>query len=85
MTAQFFIFMPFTFLSGFTFPIENMPHWVQAITYIIPLRYFITIIRGIFLKGVGIAELWQQALALLVFGGVILSLSVLRFRKRLEG
>lgn len=83
MTAQFFIFMPFTFLSGFTFPIENMPHWVQVITYIIPLRYFITIIRGIFLKGVGIAELWPQALALLVFGGVILSLSVLRFRKRL--
>ena len=83
MTAQFFIFMPFTFLSGFTFPIENMPHWVQVITYIIPLRYFITIIRGIFLKGVGIAELWPQVLALLVFGVVILSLSVLRFRKRL--
>lgn len=83
MTAQFFIFMPFTFLSGFTFPIENMPDWVQAITYIIPLRYFITIIRGIFLKGVGIAELWPQSLALLVFGVAILSLSVLRFRKRL--
>ncbi len=83
MTAQFFIFMPFMFFSGFAFPIENMPHWVQAITYIIPLRYFITIIRGIFLKGVGIAELWPQALALLVFGATILTLSVLRFRKRL--
>ena len=83
MTAQFFIFMPFIFLSGFTFPIENMPQWVQAITYFLPLRYFITIIRGIFLKGVGIAELWPQALALLVFGVVILSLSVMRFRKRL--
>ena len=83
MTAQFFIFMPFTFLSGFTFPIENMPSWVQALTYIIPLRYFIVIIRGIFLKGVGIAELWPQALALLVFGVSILTFSVLRFRKRL--
>ncbi len=83
MTAQFFIFMPFTFLSGFAFPIENMPHWIQGITYIIPLRYFITIIRGIFLKGVGIGELWPQASALLVFGVVILGLSILRFQKRL--
>ena len=83
MTAQFFIFMPFMFLSGFTFPIENMPQVIQYLTYIIPLRYFITIIRGIFLKGDGIAELWTQALALLVFGIVILTLSVLRFRKKL--
>lgn len=84
MTAQFFIFMPFIFLSGFTFPIENMPTIIQYFTYLIPLRYFIVIIRGIFLKGVGIAELWPQALALLIFGVVILTLSVLRFRKRLE-
>lgn len=83
MTAQFFIFMPFIFLSGFIFPIENMPQWIQAITYVIPLRYFIVIIRGIFLKGTGIAELWPQALALLTFGVLILSLSVARFRKRL--
>ncbi len=83
MTAQFFFFMPFIFFSGFTFPIENMPKLIQYVTYLIPLRYYIVIIRGIFLKGVGIAELWQQALALLVFGVVILSLSVWRFRKRL--
>ena len=83
MTAQFFIFMPMIFLSGFTFPIENMPQAVQYITYILPLRYFMTIIRGIFLKGVGIAELWPQAAALAVFGVCILTLSVLRFRKRL--
>jgi ABC-2 type transport system permease protein len=83
MTAQFFFFMPFMFLSGFTFPIENMPKIIQYFTYIIPLRYFITIIRGIFLKGVGFAELWQESLALFVFGVAILTLSVLRFRKRL--
>ena len=83
MTAQFFIFMPFLFLSGFTFPIENMPEAVQYVTYLIPLRYFITIIRGIFLKGVGIAELWPEALALAAFGAGILALSVARFRKRL--
>ena len=83
MTAQFFIFLPFIFLSGFTFLIENMPKLIQYITYVIPLRYFITIIRGIFLKGVGFAELWRESLALLIFGVAILTLSVLRFRKRL--
>ncbi len=83
MTAQFFFFMPFIFFSGFTFPIENMPEVIQHITYAIPLRYYIVIVRGIFLKGVGIAELWHQAAALLLFGIVILTLSVLRFRKRL--
>jgi ABC-2 type transport system permease protein len=83
MTAQFFIFFPFLFLSGFTFPIDNMPPIVQAITYGIPLRYFITIVRGLFLKGVGLEILWPQALALLAFGVVILSLSVARFQKRL--
>lgn len=84
MTAQFFIFMPFIYLSGFTFPVENMPRVVQYITYIIPLRYFITIIRGIFLKGNGIAELWQPALALFGLGALVFSLSILRFRRRLS-
>jgi len=83
MTAQFFFYMPFLFLSGFAFPTENMPPVIQAITYVIPLRYFITIIRGIYMKGAGIAELWHEALALLMFGFLILSLSVMRFRKRL--
>ncbi|MBI4548921.1 MAG: ABC transporter permease [Ignavibacteriae bacterium] len=83
MTAQFFFFMPFIFLSGFAFPIENMPAIIQYITYVIPLRYFIVIIRGIFLKGVGIGELWTQALPLVIFGVIILTLSVLRFRRKL--
>jgi ABC-2 type transport system permease protein len=84
MTAQFFFFMPFMFLSGFAFPIENMPQAIQYITYLIPLRYFIVIIRGVFLKGIGIRELWPQAVALLAFGVTIFTLSMLRFRKRLE-
>ncbi|HCV44460.1 MAG TPA: ABC transporter permease [Bacteroidetes bacterium] len=84
LIAQFFFFMPFMFLGGFAFPIENMPAVIQWISYLIPLRYFLVIVRGIFLKGTSIVELWPQALALFVFGVSILTLSVLRFRKRLE-
>ncbi|HXX63480.1 MAG TPA: ABC transporter permease, partial [Bacteroidota bacterium] len=84
LIAQFFFFMPFLFLSGFAFPIANMPHIIQIATYVIPLRYFLEIVRGIFLKGAGIAELWPQASALLGIGVFILSMSVLRFRKTLE-
>lgn len=83
MTAQFFVFFPFLFLSGFTFPIENMPPIIQGITHLIPLRYFLSIIRGLFLKGVGMVELWDEALFLLIFGLIILSLSVVRFKKTL--
>jgi ABC-2 type transport system permease protein len=84
LIAQFFFFMPFMFLSGFTFPIANMPPVIQLVTYIIPLRYFLEIVRGIFLKGAGIAELWPQAAALLALGIAIFSLSVARFQKKLE-
>lgn len=84
LIAQFFIFMPMIFISGFAFPIANMPEIIQYFTYIIPLRYFLEIVRGIFLKGLGIDDLWPQAFALLAFGSAILTLSVLRFRKKLE-
>lgn len=84
MTAIFFIMMPMMFLSGFVFPIENMPTAVQWLTYLLPLRYYFTIIRGIFLRGVGIETLYPQALALLGFGSAILTISILRFRKRLD-
>ncbi len=84
MTSFFGVMMPMIYLSGFSFPIENMPMWVQYITYVIPLRYFITIVRGIILKGVGIEQLYNQFLALFIFGVVILFLSSLRFRKKLE-
>jgi ABC-2 type transport system permease protein len=83
MMLGFFANPPFMLLSGFIFPIASMPEPMQYLTYLIPLRYFLVIIRGIFLKGVGLEVLWPQALALLVFGVVVLALAALRFRKRL--
>ena len=83
MTAAFFFFLPMVFLSGFIFPIENMPAAIQPITYLIPLRYFLVILRGIFLKGVGLDVLWPNALALLGWGVAILTLATLRSTKRL--
>jgi ABC-2 type transport system permease protein len=83
MTASFFFLLPMMFLSGFIFPIENMPPFIQQLTYAIPLRYFIVILRGIFLKGVGLETLWPQALALLGWGLIILSLAIARSGKRL--
>jgi ABC-2 type transport system permease protein len=84
MMASFFFFMPAMLLSGFAFPIHNMPPPVQYLTYLNPLRYFMQIVRDLFLKGVGIGSLWQQMIALTVFGVAILGLSVLRFHKKLD-
>jgi ABC-2 type transport system permease protein len=83
MTTVFFFLMPMIYLSGFIFPIENMPAWIQPITYLIPLRYFLVIVRGIFLKGVGLEVLWPQAAALFAWGAVVLTLATLRSSKRL--
>jgi ABC-2 type transport system permease protein len=83
MTATFFFLIPMIYLSGFIFPIENMPAAIQPLTYLIPLRYFVVILRGIFLKGVGLEVLWPQALALFGWGAAILALAVLRSSKRL--
>ena len=83
ITSSFFFLLPMVFLSGFIFPIENMPAAIQPFTYLIPLRYFLVILRGIFLKGVGLETLWPQALALLAWGIVILTLATLRSQKRL--
>jgi ABC-2 type transport system permease protein len=83
MTAIFFFLTPMIYLSGFVFPIENMPQWIQSITYLLPLRYFLIIVRGIFLKGVGLEILWPQALALFAWGLGILALATLRSSKRL--
>jgi ABC-2 type transport system permease protein len=83
MTASFFFLIPMVFLSGFVFPIENMPEVVQKATYLIPLRYFLVILRGIFLKGVGLETLWPDALALLGWGVAISALATLRSSKRL--
>lgn len=84
MIAIFGVMMPMVFLSGFSFPIENMPKIIQYISYFIPLRYFITIIRGVILKGIGFRDLWQETLVLFLMGITILFMSSLRFRKRLE-
>jgi ABC-2 type transport system permease protein len=83
LTSAFFFIMPMIYLSGFIFPIENMPWWIQPVTYLIPLRYFLVIVRGIFLKGVGLEVLWPQALALAAWGLAVLTLATLRSSKRL--
>jgi ABC-2 type transport system permease protein len=83
MTTVFFFLMPMVMLSGFVFPIENMPAAIQPITYLIPLRYFLVILRSIFLKGVGLETLWPQALALAAWGVVVLALAIARSTKRL--
>jgi ABC-2 type transport system permease protein len=84
MMAAFFFFMPAFMLSGFAFPIHNMPVAVQYLTYLNPLRYFMEIVRGIFLKGVGITALWPQMACLLVYGIAVMSLSAMRFHKNLD-
>jgi len=83
MIAIFAVMLPMVFLSGFAFPIENMPKIIQVVSYAIPLRYFITIIRGVILKGLGFADLWIEASVLFGMGISILLLSSLRFRKKL--
>jgi ABC-2 type transport system permease protein len=83
MTATFFFLTPMIYLSGFIFPIENMPRIIQYATYLIPLRYFLVIVRGIFLKGIGLDLLWPQAAALAAWGLVVLALAVMRSRKRI--
>jgi ABC-2 type transport system permease protein len=82
--ATFFFVLPAVNLSGFAFPIESMPEWVQVLTYANPLRYFLVVIRGVFLKGIGLDILWPQMAALALLGGMMILLSSLRFRKRLK-
>jgi len=84
MMTTFLFFQPFFLLSGFAFPIRNMPRSIQYLTMLNPLRYFIEIVRGLFLKGSGVAVLWPQMVTLAGFGVVILSLSAMRFHKRLD-
>jgi ABC-2 type transport system permease protein len=83
LMSTFFFFQPAMLLSGFAFPIANMPEAIQVLTYLNPLRYFLVIIRGIFLKGNGVEILWPEMLALLLLGISVLTASALRFQKRL--
>jgi len=82
--GQFFFTTPAFMLSGFMFPIRNMPPLVQYLSYLNPLRYFMEIVRGVFLKGVGIEILWPKMLCLAVYGVTILGLAAARFHKTLD-
>jgi ABC-2 type transport system permease protein len=84
MQTCFFVLLPSLLLSGFMFPLEAMPRLIAALGYALPLTYFIQILRGIMLKGIGLAELWQQAAILTAFSLGVFLLSVARFRKTLE-
>jgi ABC-2 type transport system permease protein len=76
-------FLPAMILSGFVFPIRNMPIVIQLITYLLPIRYYMVILRGIILKGIGINVLWEQVVALVIFNIIIIFLSSLKFKKRI--
>jgi ABC-2 type transport system permease protein len=80
----FFVMLFFLLLSGFFIPIENMPEWVQKVTYINPLRYFMFVIREIFLKGSGLRELWPQGLAMMGIGGAVFIGALLSFHRRVS-
>jgi ABC-2 type transport system permease protein len=82
--TNFFVLNPMFILSGFSFPIHSMPEVLQWLTIVDPLRYYLVIIRGTFLKGVGLDILWPQFAALAAISFVLLALSVLRFRKSLD-
>jgi ABC-2 type transport system permease protein len=84
MMSSFFFFQPAFMLSGFAFPIRNMPEFAQWLTLINPARYYMDIVRGVFLKGAGPEALWTQMFALAVFGVAILTFAALRFHKRLD-
>ena len=84
MMTTFFFILPFFMLSGFVFPIANMPEFVQWLTYLNPLRYFLVIIRGIFLKGVDLHVLWPQFVYMTVLGLIVFTAAIVRFRKRLD-
>ncbi len=82
-TTVFFI-MPMILLGGFVFPLENTPPFFQAVSHVVPTRYFFTMIRGLMLRGAGWPEIWDQVASLAVLGTVILGLSIARFKKRLD-
>ena len=84
MASMFFLMTPMIYLSGFLFPIENMPAAIQAVTWLVPLRYFAEVVRGLFLKGAGIETLWPNALALAGFAAALMFVAARRFRKRLD-
>ena len=83
MQLSFFIFLPSVLLSGFMFPREAMPEFFFQLGKVLPLTFYLQIMRGVVLKGVGIMALWPQVAALLVYTSIVLTVSVLKFRKKL--
>jgi len=83
MISTFVFMLPQIYLSGFVFPIQNMPRAFQVVTHAVPLRYYVEVLRGVFLKGVGLEVLWPQGLAMLGLGLAILTLARIRFRQRI--
>jgi len=84
MLTVWMTLLPSLFLSGFFFPLEAMPTLLRWISYIIPLRYYLVILRAVMLKGSGLSAIWVESLALFAFGLLIMIAASLRFRKRLD-
>ncbi len=84
MFAIFVLMVPMIYLSGLVFPIDNMPRPIQLATYVVPVRYYAIVLRGVFLKGSGLDVLWPEALVLALFGVCVLALAARRFRKNLD-
>jgi ABC-2 type transport system permease protein len=84
MVTAFFFIMPAVTFSGFGFPLSTMPHWMQILSYINPLRYYIVVLRGAYLKGVGMGILWPQMAAMAGLAFCLLTTAVLRFHKALD-
>ena len=83
MVTAFFFIMPAVSFSGFGFPISTMPQWMQYLSYLIPLRYFLIVLRGTYLKGVGMETLWPQMAAMAGWLS-LLTIAILRFHKALD-
>jgi ABC-2 type transport system permease protein len=84
MQMTFFVFLPSILLSGFMFPFAGMPRVIQWFAEVLPLTHFLRLIRGVMLRGADLLELWPDVLALLAFTAVMMTLAILRFRKRLD-
>jgi ABC-2 type transport system permease protein len=84
MVTAFFVIMPSVTFSGFGFPISTMPAWLQTMTYLIPLRYFLVVLRGVYLKGVGMNILWPEMAWMAVIAATLMTISVFRFHKALD-
>jgi ABC-2 type transport system permease protein len=79
---SFFFMLPFVFLSGYVFPIDGMPRLFQLVTFLVPARYFIEVIRGIVLRGASLLELWRPVALLLLYAVLIVGAAAFKFRKR---